>query len=1054
MTTLEYQEQQDALRERLRETPHTSVQLSKLFDNFKRLGDACFKAVQYEGAVHNYTMALLVRPDTVTYANRSLSHFKLENYAAALADGKLSVELDASYTKGFYRIGVCEFALQNYAQAVDAFSKVLQLSPNETGARHQLLASRKAHRDQQYARAVSGDDDSSCANYGKFEGTAVQRKEPSPFDRINFNNREISPTWRGPIINFDINYIAEGLYDNGNKVVQVNDPSQKRNLFSKKYTKEFVECTVEWFKADRAKEYPRIFVYHILQDFSMLMRTLPTVVDYHIPTLDDIDCTEEEAKEYERSVQNETTKTDLKIPKENGNNNNNDDDDDEKKNEQNQEENATPKSGAMGDQDTPMIAQETENNASMDEKSPNKDEKDESTPTPSPQPDKKTPTVYKAGKLNVCGDTHGQFWDLLNIFRLQGDPSPTNPFLFNGDYVDRGSFGYELVLTLMLYKLHCPLALHMTRGNHETINMNRSFGFYGEVIHKADLSTFDCFTHVFNALPLAYVLGNQVLILHGGLFSNEQAMLTDLRKIDRYRQPPESGGLMVDCLWSDPTFLKGRRPSVRGAGCQFGADVTKAWLDKNGLNLIVRSHEMKHAGYEVTHEGKLVTIFSAPNYCLAEGSMVSLTDGTAKPIEKMSQFNTTEVLSFDPNTGNTTNQFTNEHNRVNQGVKMCVEIVLEDGKVVKCTPDHRFIVKTDDDRFEEITADALIPYQHNIMQTVQGVDIQVDNCLDMIDVDNDSFFIQTQDNVFSWKDVNQQYDLIIIYRIIGYLINFIDNGKIQICSELDFNNFQNNFEHIFKQFEHIKQNQNSFIIQFSQTQIEQIKDIFEQILAQIDITPLHLQREFISGYCSSNIINVDIVNHLIQDEFKAFSDFSFNNLKLNPNLFAKLFSKFNISLQIEQDLITITEPTKYYQLIGLRYNTKSLSQLAIISSWNSIPKIETPSQKFASFLAQNSKIPLFFSSQNNAQNTSSFITWTLPMIQRRNVEEPCETFDLCVENSHLFAANGVVVHNCDSMGNKGAVMMFDHEYKFTFKQFEAVPHPPVRAMFYADPYLR
>ena len=72
------------------------------------------------------------------------------------------------------------------------------------------------------------------------------------------------------------------------------------------------------------------------------------------------------------------------------------------------------------------------------------------------------------GSFTVCGDTHGQYYDLCNIFNLAGFPSSENRFLFNGDYVDRGSFSFENVFSLIILKLLRPQSLHMLRGNHET----------------------------------------------------------------------------------------------------------------------------------------------------------------------------------------------------------------------------------------------------------------------------------------------------------------------------------------------------------------------------------------------------------------------------------------------------------------------------------------------------------------------------------------------------------------------------------------------------------
>lgn len=101
-------------------------------------------------------------------------------------------------------------------------------------------------------------------------------------------------------------------------------------------------------------------------------------------------------------------------------------------------------------------------------------------------------------QITVCGDTHGQYYDLLNIFKLNGYvqhmfhlyllvvsmPSPDNPYLFNGDFVDRGSFSVEVILTLLAFKAACPESLHLTRGNHESHHLNRVYGFEGEVKTK------------------------------------------------------------------------------------------------------------------------------------------------------------------------------------------------------------------------------------------------------------------------------------------------------------------------------------------------------------------------------------------------------------------------------------------------------------------------------------------------------------------------------------------------------------------------------------------
>uniref|UniRef100_A0A5F8APL5 Serine/threonine-protein phosphatase n=2 Tax=Macaca TaxID=9539 RepID=A0A5F8APL5_MACMU len=231
-------------------------------------------------------------------------------------------------------------------------------------------------------------------------------------------------------------------------------------------------------------------------------------------------------------------------------------------------------------------------------------------------------TLKETEKITVCGDTHGQFYDLLNIFELNGLPSETNPYIFNGDFVDRGSFSVEVILTLFGFKLLYPDHFHLLRGNHETDNMNQIYGFEGEVKAKYTAQMYELFSEVFEWLPLAQCINGKVLIMHGGLFSEDGVTLDDIRKIERNRQPPDSGP-MCDLLWSDPQPQNGRSVSKRGVSCQFGPDVTKAFLEENNLDYIIRSHEVKAEGYEVAHGGRCVTVFSAPNYCDQMGNKAS-----------------------------------------------------------------------------------------------------------------------------------------------------------------------------------------------------------------------------------------------------------------------------------------------------------------------------------------------------------------------------------------------------------------------------------------------
>lgn len=230
-------------------------------------------------------------------------------------------------------------------------------------------------------------------------------------------------------------------------------------------------------------------------------------------------------------------------------------------------------------------------------------------------------TIESGKKMTVCGDTHGQYFDLLEIFHRNGYPSESHMYLFNGDFVDRGSWSTEIALLLFSYKWLYPKNFFLNRGNHETDDMNRVYGFEGECKAKYNERTFKLFSESFSALPLATLIGSTYLVLHGGLFSDDSVSLNDIRKLDRHKQrQPGQSGLMMEMLWTDPQTMPGRGPSKRGVGLQFGPDITKRFCENNGLKAIIRSHEVRMEGYEVEHDGRCITVFSAPNYVDSSGN--------------------------------------------------------------------------------------------------------------------------------------------------------------------------------------------------------------------------------------------------------------------------------------------------------------------------------------------------------------------------------------------------------------------------------------------------
>ena len=186
--------------------------------------------------------------------------------------------------------------------------------------------------------------------------------------------------------------------------------------------------------------------------------------------------------------------------------------------------------------------------------------------------------------------------------------------MFNGDVVDRGSYSVECLLTLLAFKSAVPGSFFVSRGNHESEPINRVHGFYDECTRKyRSHQFFTMANQALNTLPISYVIGGKLFVVHGGLPDKDDFVLEDVRRIDRFRVP-ENGTLFCQLLWSDPQEHPGKHPSHRGEGILFGPDVTESFLARNGLEKIIRSHVWQPEGYAVEQGGQCVTIFSAPNY--------------------------------------------------------------------------------------------------------------------------------------------------------------------------------------------------------------------------------------------------------------------------------------------------------------------------------------------------------------------------------------------------------------------------------------------------------
>jgi len=222
------------------------------------------------------------------------------------------------------------------------------------------------------------------------------------------------------------------------------------------------------------------------------------------------------------------------------------------------------------------------------------------------------------GFFYVIGDIHGNLNSLLYFIDKMSKSKPKK-VLFLGDIVDRGLNQLECFILILIMKIISPHQIFLIRGNHETLEMNRAYGFYQEFVSKFyHHEWFNEILSLYDFLPICAKLNQSILCVHGGIPKDFSILnkIHNLKTRDLKSIYKKEGDALFQMMWNDPKEdLRGFSQSYRGSGIYFfGKDVLNDFLNENKFNYLIRSHECFPEGFRWFFNKKLLSIFSSANY--------------------------------------------------------------------------------------------------------------------------------------------------------------------------------------------------------------------------------------------------------------------------------------------------------------------------------------------------------------------------------------------------------------------------------------------------------
>ncbi len=235
------------------------------------------------------------------------------------------------------------------------------------------------------------------------------------------------------------------------------------------------------------------------------------------------------------------------------------------------------------------------------------------------------PNVIETPSRNIffVGDLHGELDSILGVQKLF-QKYTNHTFIFLGDYADRGPAQIETVNLVFAIALSEPQRVILLRGNHESDEIARHYGFYHEVTRKFSSDLYSKYMEVYRVLPMAVHSPSAIFACHGGI-PERVTTIEDIQRRNRndLNFPDD---ILFQMAWNDPKDADFRfAANSRGMRVRsFGSIAFEEFLANLNVKLIFRAHEVFPEGIRTFFNGRLFSIFSASYHGVVSPKVIRL----------------------------------------------------------------------------------------------------------------------------------------------------------------------------------------------------------------------------------------------------------------------------------------------------------------------------------------------------------------------------------------------------------------------------------------------